>query len=432
MQALLRGMLLYPLLVFLSISLLMANASYGANLTTNLYAEVESSVYQIRVINKQTGKKITIGSGFVVGREDIIATNYHVISSYVNDMNGYTLDYSSKSGRTGDLILLDLDVVHDLAVLKANQSLGKPLVLGTVPRKGANLYSVGNPLDLGLSIVEGTNNGVLEYSADHNILFSGSLNAGMSGGPALDEQGSVVGVNVATSGNEISFLVAARHLGVILDRLKLRNYAPVSEIKSYISRQLSDSMRTYMQEIIKNKDEQQWSYTPIGRFKVPTEISSTVRCWDASEAEASDSLLVNYFTQCSNERSVFLKEGIEVGQFQYQYDWFDGGGLWPTHFYRLYESKNGVAALNDKLTTKDVTSFKCFTHFMQIAKKSFKLSICRRSYREYEGLSDVVVNGVMVGEKLQGFVFNIDMIGTEFESSLKVVEALVGAFEWKD
>ncbi|MBK8452189.1 MAG: serine protease [Thiofilum sp.] len=432
MQALLRWMLLYPLLVFLSISLVMANASYGANLTTNLYAEVESSVYQIRVINKQTGKKITIGSGFVVGREDIIATNYHVISSYVNDMNGYTLDYSSKSGRTGDLILLDLDVVHDLAVLKASQPLGKPLILGTVPRKGANLYSVGNPLDLGLSIVEGTNNGVLEYSADHNILFSGSLNAGMSGGPALDEQGSVVGVNVATSGNEISFLVAARHLGVILDRLKLRSYAPVSEIKPYISRQLSDSMRAYMQEIIKNKEEQQWSYTPIGRFKVPTEISSTVRCWDASEAEANDSLLINYFTQCSNERSVFLKEGIEVGQFQYQYDWFDGGDLWPTHFYRLYESKNGVAALNDKLTTKDVSTFKCFTHFMQIAKKPFKLSICRRSYREYEGLSDVVVNGVMVGEKLQGFVFNIDMIGTEFESSLKVVEALVGAFEWKN
>ena len=431
MQSLLRWIIKTPLQVFIFLSLVTPMSSYGTNLTTNLYADVENSVYQIRVINKKTGKKITIGSGFVVGREDIIATNYHVVSSYVNDSNNYTVDYLSKAGKTGDLILLDFDVVHDLALLKAPQSLGKPLVLGTVPRKGANLYSVGNPLDLGLSIVEGTNNGVLEQSIDHNILFSGSLNAGMSGGPTLDEQGLVVGINVATSGNEISFLVAAQHLGVILDRLKLRNYTPVQDLSNYVSQQLTESMRHYMQAFIKNKDDNRWNYTYIGRLKVPTEISSTVRCWDASESETNDSLLVNYFTQCSNERSVFLKEGIEIGQFQYQYDWFEGETLWPTHFYRLYESKNGVEALNSKLTNKEVTAFECFTNFTQLADKSFKLSICRRNYRNYQGLSDVVVNGVMVGEKRQGFVFNIDVVGTEFESSSKVIGALMGAFEWK-
>ncbi|WP_110690225.1 S1 family peptidase [Thiofilum flexile] len=431
MQKLLQWRVVSLWLAFVLINLSIPISSYGANITTNLYTDVEKSVYQIRVINKQTGKKITIGSGFVVGREDIVATNYHVVSSYVNDINNYTLDYLSKSGKTGELTLLDLDIVHDLAVLKASQPLGKPLGLGKVPRKGANLYSIGNPLDLGLSIVEGTNNGVLEYSTDQNILFSGSLNAGMSGGPTLDEQGLVVGINVATSGNEISFLVAARHLGVILDRLKLRNYTPVQDLNTYISQQLIENMRSYLQELLKSKQDNQWNYTHIGQLKVPTEMNSTVRCWDGSESKENGSLLVNYFTQCSNERSIFLKEGMDVGQFQYQYDWFEGNGLWSTHFYRLYEGKNGVEALNNKLTTKDVTAFQCFTNFVKIADRPFKVSICRRNYLNYEGLSDVVVNGVLVGEKTQGFIFNLDMVGTEFDYSLKVVEALIGAFEWK-
>lgn len=54
-------------------------------------------------------------------------------------------------------------------------------------QKGADLYSLGNPLDLGFSIIEGTNNGVMKFSDDNNILFSGSLNPGMSGSHTLGE-----------------------------------------------------------------------------------------------------------------------------------------------------------------------------------------------------------------------------------------------------
>ena len=64
----------------------------------------------------------------------------------------------------------------------------------------------------------------MKNSDDSNILFSGSLNPGMSGGPTLNEQGSVIGVNVATSGNEISFLVPAQYLAIILERLKLTGF----------------------------------------------------------------------------------------------------------------------------------------------------------------------------------------------------------------
>ena len=63
--------------------------------------------------------------------------------------------------------------------------------------QGERIYSMGNPLDVGFAVLEGTYNGLVERSFYPSIFFGGALNSGMSGGPALDEQGRVVGVNVA-------------------------------------------------------------------------------------------------------------------------------------------------------------------------------------------------------------------------------------------
>ena len=52
------------------------SASVFAELdTANIYTNVEKSVYQIRVLNKETGKKSSIGSGFVVTKNGINNSN---------------------------------------------------------------------------------------------------------------------------------------------------------------------------------------------------------------------------------------------------------------------------------------------------------------------------------------------------------------------
>ncbi|HIQ15144.1 MAG TPA: serine protease, partial [Leucothrix sp.] len=203
-------MLIKPLFSILSLLLFYSPVWAEIN-TASMYVNAEKSVYQIRVMNKQTGKKSSIGSGFVVIKDNILATNYHVVSEYINDPDVFTLEFLSTKGKTGPLELIDFDIVHDLAVVRANQPMGPPLKISYLPEKGASLFSLGNPLDLGFTIIKGTNNGILSKDEDGNILFSGSLNPGMSGGPTLDEKGNIVGINVATSGNAISFLVPAEY-----------------------------------------------------------------------------------------------------------------------------------------------------------------------------------------------------------------------------
>ncbi len=104
-------------------------------------------------------------------------------------------------------------------------------------------------MDKGFSIVEGTNNGVMKSSDDNNILFSGSLNPGMSGGPTLNDNKEVVGVNVATSGNGLSYLVPAEYLSIILERLKLTGFQADEDIFQRITEQLRSNADKYLQHL---------------------------------------------------------------------------------------------------------------------------------------------------------------------------------------
>ena len=122
-----------------------------------LFSSYKPSIYQVRTINTATGQKTSIGSGFVIGDGKMIATNYHVIADAVNKEK-HAIEYIATDDKEGQLRLLAVDVVHDLAIVAADHDLGKPFKLGGVPEQGEALYSLGNPGDLGFIIVDGINN----------------------------------------------------------------------------------------------------------------------------------------------------------------------------------------------------------------------------------------------------------------------------------
>jgi len=418
-------MLKKPIFILLTLLMLGTQAQAEIN-TANIYTNVEKSVYQIRVINKQTGKKSSIGSGFVVNKDDILATNYHVVSEYINDPDVFQLEYLSTDGSTGSLELIDFDIVHDLAVVKAKQPMGTPLVISFLPEKGANLYSLGNPMDLGFTIVKGSNNGILSKAEDGNILFSGSLNPGMSGGPTLDEGGNIIGINVATSGNDISFLVPAEYLTVVLDRLKENNYKPIDDRFGHSAKQITTNSKKLVNKMLNSK----WSGTSIGKLIVPAELDKSLRCWDASRTPKKDDLFRTYFTRCSNEDNIFISSRLNVGTINYEYMWLETEKLSPTRFYRRYEKVNS-SVIGSRAGKRDVTNFACHTDFTNIASQEFKTTVCRRDYLKYEGLSDMLFTTAMVGKKDTGFLFNLDFTGTDSKTALALFTRMLETFKWQ-
>lgn len=415
----------YSLLILL-VCILQPALVQAVDRSSSLYAEVQQSIYQVRIINRKTGHKRTIGSGFLIERANTLVTNYHVVSAYTNDPENYSIEYLATNGATGSLELIDVDVLHDLAVLTADKDLGKPLKTAPIPEKGATLYAFGNPLGLGFSVVTGTNNGLLTESEDKNILFSGNLNSGMSGGPALNEQGAVVGVNVATAGNAVSFLVASKYLNALLEQVKLNQFAPHASLHESIVEQLKLSTTDMLQRLRANP----WTLINVGKFKVPSRLDKTISCWDDSENNEDHGLVTVISVNCSNEREIYLDEKLSVGNMQYQYTWYESAKMIPPRFYRMYEAQNGDETDNNA-TKESVSDFKCATNFVDIAQQDFKMTVCRRNYLRYSGLSDVLVTGAMVSQKQQGFLFEFFITGVDFQESMSLVKQFFESFQWK-
>jgi hypothetical protein len=147
------------------------------------------------------------------------------VSSLAINPEKFRLELRPTSERTVKATLVAVDVIHDLAVLRTEPAAdAQPWPVFSLRdgalTQGERIFSLGNPLELGFLISEGIYNGPVESRIYEQMLFSGALNSGMSGGPAIDEAGRVVGVNVATRrGAELlSFLVPVRYARELLER----------------------------------------------------------------------------------------------------------------------------------------------------------------------------------------------------------------------
>ena len=177
----LRKLYLYGLL-----TCLFSFSSYAEDTAKLLFEQSAPMVFQIKVIDKASGNKSTIGSGFQISSAGVLATNYHVVSDYILEREKYSIEVLDHEYKSMKASLVNFDIVHDLALLKVAE-LNKPALILSQSElsHGNRIYSMGNPNDLGMTIIEGTYNGMVEASRYQKYLFSGSLNAGMSGGPVL-------------------------------------------------------------------------------------------------------------------------------------------------------------------------------------------------------------------------------------------------------
>jgi serine protease Do len=391
-----------------------------------IYQMHEDSVFQIRVLNRETGKKSSIGSGFIVDNGRHVATNFHVISQIVTEPELFYISYLSKNGRSGELKLLGLDVAHDLALLGSEHSLGQANKTSALPPKGSPIFSMGNPHDLGLTIAVGTNGGILNQTDDSRILFSGSLNPGMSGGPAYNDSGEVIGINVATARNSISFIVPSLYLNRLIERVKKTPLKANQDLKIEVTQQLIEYENNYLKGIL----DEDWPKIQLRQLSLPGAISATVRCWDNSQKLSDKALYKRYQINCANQNQVYLDSRNNfVGNLNYHYFWFESDELNTLQFYRLYQKLN-VAQIPGKVSQEVVSNFHCKTEFVEVSQQTFKTSLCRREYVEYEGLSDILFTAALTGHDNKGFFVRLTMTGIDYDASLPLVQKFMEGIEW--
>ena len=138
------------------------------------------------------------GSGFIIDPSGIIVTNKHVIDGAF-DIKATLSDGTLVSAR-----LLAASPLVDIAVLKVDVDHMLPsLEWGNSDdlQAGDPVLTIGNALGWGTSvsagIVSGLNRNLMDSPFDNYIQTDASINHGNSGGPLINRDGKVVGIDTA-------------------------------------------------------------------------------------------------------------------------------------------------------------------------------------------------------------------------------------------
>jgi serine protease Do len=379
--------------------------------TSDVFRRYADRVVKIQVIETGSAAKAGIGSGFFVTANGHIVTNYHVIAKLIHDPKRYRAEMVPMAGTSRPVAVLGVNVVHDLAILGAEVEPAGHFSLAPVPvEQGNRLYSLGHPEDMGLSIVEGTYNGYLPHTRHPRIHFTGSLNPGMSGGPTITRDGRVIGINVATAGDQLSFLVPVEHAASLLDQVLSPGDDPPVRTLAGIGRQLRDHQDVYLKDMFAGETKT----VELGPYRVITEPAPFFRCWaDATRRQELQYERVRH--RCSTDDHLFVAGDQSTGVIEVEHELISTRTLNSLRFFSLYTSE--FASDNTPGGEEEhVTSWKCGTENVRNADTPMRAVLCLRRYRKLGELYDGVLKVAVLGRGNVGLVSTLTLSGVTFEN----------------
>ncbi len=397
-----------------------------------LFDGVRHELLQVRTLLSQQDSQASVGSGFVVSEDGLVISNYHVVSQAALEPKTYRLRFQTADGRTGKLELLAIDVRRDLSLMRAVPDDGqtrwsKPLRFRPSAEplsKGDRIYSLGHPHDVAFAIVEGNYNGLVERSFDPLIYYAGSLNPGMSGGPVLDEQGRVVGVNVSTLlfSQQMSFLIPGGFAESLLAR-SAKNKPIVEPVWPLVREQLL----AYGKELTDSFIAQSWKDWGHARYRMPVPEEKFVRCWGDSTGTEESKGLQFQRSQCRMDHALFINGRLFTGYLEIQHEVYDGSKIGTLRFAKAYSD----SFKNENLgrgRDRDRTAPHCTESFIDAQGLPMRAVVCLRAYRKMADLHDVSVLLTAVDQPEQGLLGRFDARGVGFDDALRLARHFISGY----
>jgi len=396
-----------------------------------VYEQARPSLVQIRTVLKGQASQTSVGSGFFVTPEGLILSNFHVVSEAVLKPERHDLVYVTADGREAPVKVLQIDVLHDLALLKASDAgpARKFEALAFRPAaevlsQGERIYSLGNPLDVGFAVTQGTYNGMVRRSFYPQIFFGGALSGGMSGGPALDEEGHVIGVNVArrVDGEQVSFLVPAAFASALL--AKGKDALPITQpAYAIVSEQLMQHQAALTDRFI----AQGWKEATHPKYRVPVPADVFMRCWGSSQPSRTGGMDFER-SDCVMDTRIFVGD-FNTGTISLRHESYDGTKLGPLRFASRYSASFRNETF-DRLSAQHQTKPRCNEDFIDRDGLPLRAVVCLRAYKKLPQLYDVSVLVATLDQKEAGVQGRFDAQGVSFANAQRLAHHYLDAFRW--
>ncbi|TMM43947.1 S1 family peptidase [Colwellia ponticola] len=427
---------------FTLVFIVFSSTVFATEQAQTIFAQLTPALYQIKLIDKASGEKSSIGSAFQISKDGIIATNYHVISSYARNPEKYRIEYLDYQGNTAQVTLMSVDVINDLALVKRVVNADMPYfrLAKSPPIKGEKLFALGNPHDLGMIVVPGTYNGLKKESFNERIHFTGAINSGMSGGPVVNKDEQVVGINVATSGNQIGFLVPHDKLVTLFTDYKSsvqnRN---THNLPANIKQQMTTQLFTNQNKLMTTLLNSPWpSKALANKAMIPIIEVPFIRCWGDSNADKTDALILSAIARCSLDENTYLSSHFFTGSIEIEFSYMQAKSLSNNKFYHLYQKHIARASSGNRAGKNDVSEYQC--HHDVVTPSSTantaqtitnKSVFCTRAYQDFPGLFDVLYLGASIDKNQQALVSHFTLAGVSQENAMKFTGKFMEAVSWK-
>jgi serine protease Do len=398
---------------FTLVFIVLSSSSFATEQAEQLFNQLKPSLYQIKLIDKASGEKSSIGSGFQITDDGIIATNYHVISSYALHPKKYRIEYLDSVGNMGLLVLQSVDIINDLALVKrevdsaidskSNDDINYFRLSETAPHKGEQLFSLGNPHDLGMIVVPGTYNGLKKESFNERIHF-----------------------NVATSGNSIGILVPHDKLKDLYQAFLL---TPPKSIELQMAAQLTANQNKLMTAILNSP----WQKKPLGKHGViPIIDVPFIRCWGDSNADKADALILTAVANCSLDENTYLSSHFFTSSIEIEFRYMQAKDIGANKFYHLYEQQIAHAGAGNRAGKDNVTQYQCHHDLVMPDNQMInnKSILCTRAYKKFPDLFDVLYLSASIDKDKQALVSHFTVAGVDQKNALVFTRKFMEAVSW--
>jgi serine protease Do len=305
-------------------------------------------------------------------------------------------------------------------------------IAGRLP-KGERIYAMGNPLDLGFTIVEGTYNGLVDKSYDERIHFSGAINPGMSGGPVTAGDGRVVGVNVAKrlDGEQVGFLVPAKFASALIERARKGPALVVDKAREEVGRQLDGWQATFFEALLREG----FRTALYGPYRGLESAAPWMTCWAATNADQipKPRTAVNT-TRCTSSTGIFVSDRILTGRVDLSYSHYKAIDLNAFQFAKELSQRSGPSfgAGAGAGTGKRLTEQECRDDFVGTgaAKPPLRATWCMRAYREFEGLYNVTLLALTQDRDREALLAQLTMQGVSHANAVALGRRFMEAIQW--
>ncbi|KAL0596666.1 Serine protease HTRA3 [Plecturocebus cupreus] len=231
----------------------LSSPRYKFNFIADVVEKIAPAVVHIELFLRHPlfGRNVPLssGSGFIMSEAGLIVTNAHVVTSRNTASGRQQLKVQLQNGDSYEATIKDIDKKSDIATIKIHPKKKLPvLLLGQSAdlRPGEFVVAIGSPFALQNTVTtgivstaqrEGRELGLRDSDMDY-IQTDAIINYGNSGGPLVNLDGEVIGINTLKVTAGISFAIPSDRITRFLTEFQDKH------IKDWKKRFIGIRMRT--------------------------------------------------------------------------------------------------------------------------------------------------------------------------------------------